>query len=194
VLPLLASGVDPTGHRPSARIWMLVSGVAITALYPLGFAMFVAAIALERASVGHRPNDEVVVLAIGAYAVMLFASLFVYVRLGFAMFWLHQAWKWMPAHQRFDRFGRPRTSKETFYLLIPYFNFYWMFVYNFALCDALDRMRVQYRTTQPAPRDLAMWACIAELVPFANFGAPFLWASVMKRIDVMHAEMMSQMA
>lgn len=179
------SAIDVSGHKPGARIWVLIAGIAPAVVMPIAFVLFVLAIAA---------NDEDMspLLGIASYGVMVFASLVIYLRIGFAMFWLYQAWKWLPAQERFDRNGRPRTPGETFYLFIPYFNVYWMFVYNFALCDALERMRVRYRTTQPAPRDLVMWACICELIPLANLAAPFLWFSVMKRIDQMHEEMVAQ--
>ena len=64
-----------------------------------------------------------------------------------------------------------------------------MFPINLGLCDAMERLR-RRRTARRSPkRDMAMWAAIIELIPIGNFFvAPFLWASYMASIDVMHDE------
>lgn len=180
------SGIDLSGHCPGSRLWVLVGAIGAAIVYPISIFLLIGAVAAA-------DEDVSPVLAILAYLLMMVGAVFYYVRLGCGMYWLYGAWKWLPMEQRFDRVGRPRTPSETFMLFIPYFNFYWMFVYNYALCDALDRMRVRYRTTEAAPRDLATWASISEIVPLANLVvAPFLWASYMKRIDRMHEEMIRQ--
>ena len=70
-----------------------------------------------------------------------------------------------------------------------------MFPINLGLCDAMERIRATYvrePRAEPPPRDTAMWGAICEIIPFGNFFvAPFLWASYMRRIDLMHEEIIT---
>ena len=183
-------GVDPSradasGHRPGARLWVILSGVALAIGYLGGIGMMIAGAVID------DPDVTPIFIVVG-YLMVLLGALFFYVKVGIAMYWLLGAWKWLPMDSRFDKYGKPFGPDKVWLLLIPYFHFYWMFPINLALCDAMDRLRMtrypQVQTT--APRDLAMWCCICELIPFANFFvAPFLWASYMRKIDAMHEEM-----
>ena len=174
--------IDPSGHHPKVRVWFLVVAIVSGALYLIGAAGFGAAMAID-------DRDVTPILAVSGFALLMLGALLIYVKLGLGLYWLHQAWKWVPMEQRFDKKGKRLAPDGVFMLLIPYYNLYWMFVINLSLCDAMERMRLTARTTQSVSRDTAMWACILELVPFANFFvAPFFWASYMRQVDAMHEE------
>ena len=183
----LASKADASGHKPGMRTWFLVCSMGGVGCFALGFLLFL---------IGAISGDPDVFagLAIAGYFVLLLSSPFLIATMVVAMVWLHGAWKWLPPDQRFDKMGKPIGPDQVFYLLIPYFHYYWMFPINLQLCHAMDRLRATrfpqaMTVTKP---DTAMWAAICEFIPFANFFvAPFLWASYMKTIDTMHEEMQS---
>ncbi|HSQ65862.1 MAG TPA: hypothetical protein VLM85_21720 [Polyangiaceae bacterium] len=180
--PAVATPIDPSGHHPKARAWFLVVAIVSGALYLIGACGVGAAMAID-------DHDVSPILAVSGFGLLMLGALLIYVKLGLGLYWLHQAWKWLPMEQRFDKNGKRVGPDGVFMLLIPYYNLYWMFVINLALCDAMERVRFTARTTQTASRDTAMWACILELVPFANFFvAPFFWASYMRQVDAMHEE------
>lgn len=184
----VATAVDPSGHHPKVRGWFLIVALVSGALYLIGMSGFAAAVAIQ-------DRDVSPILGISGFAMLMIGALLVYGKLALGMYWLHQAWKWLPIEQRYDKNGKRIGPDGVFMLLIPYYNLYWMFVINLALCDAMERVRFSARTPESAPRDTAMWACILELVPFANFFvSPFFWASYMRRIDLMHEQISAVMA
>ena len=179
-MPLTAASIDPTGHRPQARTFFLLVAVVSVLLYLTGIGLLVAAFVVD-------PRHVDPALAIGGYATMLLGVLLIYAKLAVALYWLHGAWKWVPMDQRVGRDGKRYTPGDVFMLLIPYYHWYWQFPINLGLCDAMERLRQVTRTTAMPKRDVAMWAAICEIIPFANlFVAPFLWASYMRSIDLMH--------
>ena len=118
------------------------------------------------------------------------AVLAVYVQ-GFAgMYWIYRAYAWLPPEERWTRHwkGRIEPSMAALFLLIPYFQYYWMFVVNSGLCDALDRLRVVYPTSRVAPKGLAIAAGVCQLVVPMPVGA-VLWLIVMARVEAMTREM-----
>jgi hypothetical protein len=184
-VPMGVAAFDPTGHRPQLRIWLLLTGLVAGCLYVSGIGLYIAAFVV------HDRSLQPIFLLSGAGLLMI-GALLIYVKLGIALYWLHGAWKWVPMDQRWMRDGKRVAPNDVFMLLIPYYHFYWMFPINLGLCDVMERLRAHYvrePRVDPPPRDTAMWAAICELVPFVNFFvAPFLWASYMRRIDVMHEE------
>jgi len=187
-MPLTAASFDATGHRPQIRIFFLITAAASALLYLGGIVGFVLAIALD-------PSHPEPLYFLAAEGVMLLGALLIYVKLGLALYWLHGAWKWVPMEHRAGRDGKRYTPGDVFMLLIPYYNLYWQFPINLGLCDAMERLRQTCRTIEAPKRDIAMYAAIAEIVPFANFFvAPFLWASYMKSIDAMHDEIANALA
>lgn len=180
--PAVAIQFDPTGHHPKLRPWYLVGAIASASLYMIGLGAMIAAFAIH-------DEDVSPIVGIAGWAVLMLGALLLNAKLILAMFWLHGAWKWVPPDQRFDKTGKRFGPDGVFMLLIPYYNLYWMFVINFALCDAMQRMQATARTTETVTRDMVMWACVCEIIPFANFFvSPFLWAKYMRRIDTMHEE------
>ena len=73
-------------------------------------------------------------------------------------------------------------------LLIPYFQYYWMFVINLGLCDALERLRVRYPTRDAAPKNLALVACIMQMIIPLPVGM-ILWVLFMNKVEGMSREM-----
>jgi hypothetical protein len=191
--PYRAQGLDPsafdtTGHHPQARIWIVLVGLLSGALYVLGMGGIVYG--MVGGSRGGLPASVMV-----GWCAMMLGAMFIYVKLGIALYWLHGAWKWVPMDQRVSSEGKRFSPGDVFMLLIPYYNLYWMFPVNMSLCDVMERLRaswVREPRIDPPPRDTAMWAAISELLPLANFFiAPLLWASYMRRIDNMHEEIMN---
>ncbi len=182
--PVLGSKADPTGHKPSLRLWFLVCAIAGYA------AIFVGVGAFLLGFLSGDP-DVIAAFAVIGYAIALIAVPFHIGSLVIGMLWLHAAWRWLPPDQRFTRDGKPLGADQVFYLLIPYFHYYWMFPINLELCHAMNRLRDQRFPTalKRCNADVAMWAAICQLIPIAVFVAPFLWASYMKQVDAMHDEL-----
>jgi hypothetical protein len=186
--PLTLASIDATGHRANARLWFLITALASGALYFLGFVGFFTAMF-------SHDHDLMVTMGVASYAVILLGALLIYVKIGFAFYWLHGAWKWIPFDQRAGKDGKRYTPENVFMLLIPYYNLYYMFPINLGLCDAMERLRASVGTPTVAKRDMALFAAIAEIVPLANFFvAPFLWSSYMASIDTMHEEIATALA
>ncbi len=180
--PAVAITFDPSGHHPKVRPWFLAGAVVAASLYAIGLVVMIGGIAIH-------DEDLSPFFFLGGWAVLMFGALLLNAKLILGMYWLHQAWKWVPPEQRFDKTGKRFGPDNVFMLLIPYYNFYYMFVINFALCDAMQRMQASARTNETVTRDMVMWACVLEIIPFANFFvSPFLWAKYMRRVDTMHEE------
>jgi hypothetical protein len=134
----------------------------------------------------HAPSHAAIVLTLSSYSVLV-VTLIGMAALGVA--WMYRAWSWLPVDQRYTRNWRSwiTPAQAAFFLLVPYFQYYWMFVVNLGLCDALDRLRVMYPTREPAPKNLAMAACILQILfwPLAFF---FFYA-FMRKVERMTEEM-----
>jgi hypothetical protein len=180
----LGSRADASGHKPGLRLWFLLCSIAAFGMVFVGVGAFMVGL------VSGDP-DVITAFAVVGYLTALLAAPLHVAALVIAMIWLHGAWRWLPPDQRFTRAGRPMGPDQVFYLLIPYFHYYWVFPINLELCHAMNRMRDQRfpTATTRANADTAMWAAICSLVPIAIFVAPFLWAAYMKQIDAMHDEM-----
>jgi hypothetical protein len=187
-MPLTAASIDATGHRPQVRLYYLLAAAASALLYLGGIGLFIGGMVVDL----RHPN---VALILAGEGVMVLGALLIYVKLGLALYWLHGAWKWLPMDQRWTRQGKRIAPGDVFMLLIPYYNFYWQFPVNLGLCEAMERLREVTRTTTVPNRDMAMWGAICEIIPFANFFvAPFLWASYMRSVDLLHDEIATALA
>ncbi len=182
---------DPTGHHPKVRIWFVLTALLSGLFYLGGFIMLVVGVLI-------KDRDLTPIIAGLGYVVLLLGALLLYVKAGLALYWLHGAWKWVPLNQRIGKDGKRISPGDVFMLLIPYYNWYWMFPINLSLCDIMERLRAGWVNAPPSeapPRDTTMWAAICELIPFANFFvAPFLWGSYMRRVDLLHEEIMAARA
>jgi hypothetical protein len=181
---------------PAATFQPIASGLRVAFLVAMivELASFVAAvtswIALF-ASIDHQqPNAEpptALFIAIGSSYGGLVLSMMITVGLGVA--WMHRAWSWLPIDQRYAKNWRSWVTpgQAAGFLLIPYFHYYWMFVVNLGLCDALDRLRVLYPTKEAAPKQLVLVACILQILFWP--AAIVLFYIYMLRVERMTVEM-----
>jgi hypothetical protein len=128
-----------------------------------------------------RPSVGPVSLVVAAYAVVLLLSLLAVVsndlgpllggasgrevaskltsvRMILAVVWVRSAWKCVPEGQRGGL--TPWGVIKPF--LVPLYDFYWMFVFNIALCDILNA-NLEHRSSLRAPRAFAVLAGTFEL-------------------------------
>ncbi len=170
--------------------------LGVVALMMIGFLTCILTwtIAIIGAEHNERHQPDGTLMGIGV--VGLFAVCFLlYGQIAAGLVWVYKAWNWLPWDQRYTRNwkGWITPSQAAFFLLIPYFHYYWMFVANTGLCDALDRLRVSYPTSEPAPKNLAIAACICQLcIPFPV--AAILWLIFMSKVEKMTREMSQSMA
>jgi hypothetical protein len=151
---------------------------------------FFGAIALFTAAIIVNPDQPNEALAISAACSFGVTVLFLYAQIGIGLFWIYRVWNWLPADQRWSRHwkGWISPSMAAGMMLIPYFHYYWMFVIDCGICDAFDRMRASHPTSQAAPKNLAIAACICQLIVPMPVGA-ILWFMFMTRVETMSREM-----
>jgi hypothetical protein len=159
----------------------------IVSLMLLGFAVFVTTWTLAFISAegnpGRQPNDGL--MGIGMVGFMG-AILLLYGQIAAGLVWVYKAWSWLPWDQRYTKHWRGwiTPSQAAWMLLLPYFHYYWMFVANLGLCDALDRLRVSYPTRDAAPKNLAIAFPVGSI----------LWLIFMAKVERMTREMSVSMA
>lgn len=144
-------------------------------------------IAIVTSEPGAPPSDAFAVtfvIGIALCVLLLYGNIFV------GIGWVYRAWSWLPEQERYTKHwkGWITPGNAALFLLIPYFHYYWMFVVNCGLCDALDRLRVARPTSRPAPKTLAIAACICQLVVPVPVGL-VLWYLFMARVERMASEM-----
>ena len=177
----------------SATRWVFT---VIVSLMGLGFGVLVTAWTIAIIRSEHTPNHQPDDTLMGIGVVGLVAIVFLlYGQVAAGLVWLYKAWSWLPWDQRYTRHWRSwiTPSQAALMLLIPYFHYYWMFVANCGLCDALDRMRVSYPTREAAPKNLAIMACICQLFIPVPVGS-ILWLVFMAKVERMTREMSATMA
>jgi hypothetical protein len=168
---------------------------AIVSLMGLGFGVAVVswtlAIIESEHNASHEPDETLMGIGVVGFVVLVF---FLYAQVATGLVWLYRAWSWLPSDQRYTRHWKSwlTPSQVALMMLIPYFHYYWMFVANCGLCDALDRLRVSYPTRQAAPKNLAIIACICQLVVPFPIGSIF-WLVFMNRVEKMTREMSAAM-
>jgi len=110
-----------------------------------------------------------------------------------SLLWVHKFWSWLPPDQRHSGLWKHYISpaQATFFMLIPYFGFFWMFVVYLGMADALERMRVAYPTRKPPAKTIALFYVIGPLVFFP--AAPFLEYFFCKHVEGMAMDMQAQM-
>ncbi len=156
----------------------------------LAMVMFVSSIGCMSGAIimnPDRPNESLMI----AFGVTLVLAIFLlYAQIFIGLFWIYRVWSWLPDDQRWSKHwkGRIDPAMAAGMMLIPYFHYYWMFVIDCGICDAMDRMRVQYPTTRVAPKQLAIAACICQLIIPLPVGS-ILWLMFMGRIEEMTRDM-----
>jgi hypothetical protein len=179
---------DPrtTSFEPISSAWRWVF-IAVSAVSLAGFFGAVGLWTTAIVSSSDRPDTRL----LDAGGIVLLATiLFVYVQAFVGMAWMYQAWKWLPWDQRYSRHWKGWISpgQAAAMLLIPYFQYYWMFVVNLGLCDALDRLRVRYPTRDASPKSLALIACIMQMIVPLPVGT-ICWILLMSKVEAMSREM-----
>jgi hypothetical protein len=189
--PYRAEGAGPTFPPiPSGlRVGYLCVALGMAAALVLTIVTFT--VAFIGADQHTPPNTALMVAGASSYG-LVFVLLFTQLVLG--VVWLHKAWSWLPLDQRWTRQWKSWITPEQAagYMLIPYFHYYWMFVVNLGMCDALERLRVLYPTRQGAPKDIVLIACITQIVFWPV--APIFWLVYMKRVEEMSREMSASAA
>jgi hypothetical protein len=184
------AGFAPIG---SATRWVFA---VIVALIGLGFGVattsWTLAIIQSEHAPDHRPDDSLMGIGVIGLVVVVFL---LYAQIAAGLVWVYKAWSWLPWDQRYTRHWRGwiTPSQAALMLLLPYFHYYWMFVANCGLCDALDRLRVSYPTREPAPKTLAIIACICQMIIPVPVGS-ILWLVFMGKVERMTREMSAAMA
>jgi hypothetical protein len=166
--------------------WLCVAFVAISSIGFLAAVIGGVVIAMT-ATAGSPSSDDLLVYWIAAFSVVMFG---VYGQMFVAPFWIYRAWSWLPPDQRYTKHWSSwiSPSQAAWFLVIPYFQYYWMFVINTGLCDALDRLRARYPTKALAPKPLAIAAGVCQiLIPFPV--GMILWLVFMAKIESITAEM-----
>jgi hypothetical protein len=107
--------------------------------------------------------------------------------------WLYKFWSWIPPEQRHTNMWRKYISPGTAvgFMLIPYFNIYWLFVLNLGIADIMERMRVAYPTDKPPAKNLALVASILPLVFFP--ATPIVEYLFNKHVEAMATDMQARM-
>lgn len=164
--------------------------LVFTIVATLGMFGFVAVFFLMSASITPEsgPEDREAVGDVFSIALLVFgvAVVAIYAQSIAGLVWLYKAWSWLPPEERYARRWSSwiTPGQAALMLLIPYFQYYWMFVINHGLCDALERMRASRPTAEHAPKELGTAASIAQiLVPIPLGG--ILWFLYMRRIERM---------
>ena len=185
--------VDPrvTGFAPISSgirtAFAIVSGIAT-----LGF---LASVGTFTAAIISDPDHPSARMANVGISILFLTILLVYGQAFLGMAWIYKAWKWLPPDERWSKHWKGWITPDMacFFLLIPYFQYYWMFVVDCGLCDAFDRLRVRYATSEPAPKTLAIMACIAQLIIPLPVGS-ILWLIYMSKMEKMTQEMSASAA
>jgi hypothetical protein len=192
---------DPyRAQRPAASFspmrattrWVFLAIISL-----MGIAMSVTCITWTVAIItadsrpNRQPDDGLMGIGVLAFLALMFL---LYGQIAAGLVWLYKAWSWLPWDQRYTSHWRGwlTPSQVALMLLIPYFHYYWMFVANLGLCEALDRLRVSYPTREAAPKNLAIAACVCQLVIPFPVGS-ILWLIFMGKVEAMTREMSAAM-
>lgn len=163
---------------------------AFIVLVALGGLCFLSVVGLWTAAIVADPERPEPMLMSYGLALLFGAVLLLYVQAFVGMAWVYQAWKWLPWDQRYSVHWKGWISpgQAALLLLVPYFQYYWMFIVNPGLCDALDRLRVRYPTTEAAPKTLAIVASMLQIVIPIPVGG-ICWVLFMSKVEKMSREM-----
>ena len=163
---------------------------AFTIVVGLAMLAFVSSIGCMTGAIIMNPDrpNEALMIAFGICLVLAIVLLYAQIFIG--LFWIYRVWSWLPEDQRWTKHwkGRIDPAMAAGMMLIPYFHYYWMFVIDCGICDAMDRLRVHFPTTREAPKQLAIAACICQMIVPLPVGS-ILWVMYMSRIEAMTRDM-----
>jgi hypothetical protein len=184
--PIYRAPVPGQGFAP------LGSGLRTAFMIVIALAMlaFVSSIGSMTGAIIMNPDHPNEALMITFVACLVLAILLLYAQIFIGLFWIYKVWSWLPEDQRWTKNwkGRIDPAMAAGMMLIPYFHYYWMFVIDCGICDAMDRLAVQYPTTRIAPKQLAIAAGICQIIVPLPVGS-ILWFMFMSRIEAMTREM-----
>ncbi|NOU28038.1 MAG: hypothetical protein HOO96_09055 [Polyangiaceae bacterium] len=177
----MASGAAPQGPLPGKgyRMGVLAAGIVALTFVILGVTTFVLGTALNI-----NEREPPIVWFVVGWVLFMIGTMAINAKSIVALVWVHKMWTWLPEQERVSRMWSSRISpaQATFFLLIPYFQYYWMFVVNCALADAMDRMQISVAgPPKPSAKGTAIAACVCTLVFFP--ASIFLWHAYMKRVE-----------
>ena len=190
--PMAGGGPIYRAPVPGQGLSPLGSGVrtAFAIVVVLAMLAFVSSIGCMTGAIITNPDrpDESLMIAFGVTLVLAIFLLYAQIFLG--IFWIYKVWSWLPEDQRWSKHwkGRIDPTMAAGMMLIPYFQYYWMFVIDCGICDAMDRMRIHFPTTRVAPKQLAIAAGICQLIIPLPVGS-ILWLMFMGRIEAMTRDM-----
>lgn len=171
--------------HPALKKAKLACGIGQTLMIIGGMALLIIG--------GAMGNDDGGVVAVVGMLVISVAYLFIFGYAILNMIWLYRMWGWFPPEQRHTNLWKKYISPGTAlgFMFIPYFNIYWMFVIYLGMGDIFERMMVQYRTSKPSPKQLAIITLVVSMVFFP--AAPFMYFFFAKHVEAMAMEMQAQM-
>ncbi len=165
----------PQGAAPSSRGAMLVwvkAAFAAMGIFGMPAGFIVSTLAA---------HDEIfamlgVLMLVGGYFAM-FASMII------SLVWVYTMWDSLPYELRanYKRVHSPTSS--ALYLLIPYFNLYWMFVVSIDLIRAIN-IGAERTNTRRVPEAWGIVCPIMQLLPCPNIViAPITWTIMMFQVQ-----------
>jgi hypothetical protein len=200
--PYRAPGAGPTspvGAAPpgSAMKWLFLAGNAGYWLFAFTGVFLMAQLAdgahppSGGSPADHPAIDAAAQMATGLPALGVLLLLAGWIGAGV---WLYKAWGSVPEAMRFTDAGRWITPGQAVgYMFIPFYNFYWVFVANLGLCEAVNRTLLAHGAQPRAPRGLAVAACVVHLIPYCNLlVGPILWTTYFFMVDSARREMLQQ--
>lgn len=172
--------------------------IALTVASTTLFGVYLAAIFRPLLEPRMRPEMQdfriVMVLAIAYMTSLVLHAVL-------AAVWTYRAWSWLPPELRYRQSGASyqpiSPAKAAGFLLVPYFNLYWVFVIAGVMTTALERMRSAFPSSRPlVPHKLATIAPICTIV-FTVFlqipiVAAFPWILFMRSFEAVTRDFASE--
>lgn len=178
-------GVLPS---PALRVWKLVVGiVTILTLFAGVILCFVGALFHE--------DRELQNVLLAAGGLVLFGSYLPLIAWSIlSLVSLYKLWAWVPPEQRYTNMWKRYISPGVAvgFMLVPYFNVFWLIVMYLGLCDVVARMRVAHPTSKPEPRTLAIANIVVGLLFFP--ASPITQYLFDKELEGRFAEIEAQLA
>ena len=168
-----------------------VPGGTMKWLYMAGFfvpVLFIIVGAMLAGAMGNDSDGGNAVAAILPLSMILFVLVPVA-----ALVWLYKSWSAIPPQMRYTDGGKWVSPGAAIgFLFVPFYNWYWVFVANVGLCDAINRTLVMGGGQPRAPKGLAIACCIIGLIPYVNYLSPITWTIYMFLMDSAKKELVNR--
>lgn len=110
-----------------------------------------------------------------------------------ACVWLYKSWNAVPPQMRYTDGGKwVSPGAAVGFIFVPVYGWYWMFVANAGLCDAINRTLVAAGGQPRAPKGLAIACCVIALIPYVNYLSPITWTIYMFAMDSAKRELVNR--